>query len=161
MHSFFRKKNMLYILLCANVLKHVLLCRVKDRFCKLLFTLYIEKWNIGFIKEGILFRFNVKHGIASFSLYRTVKRATVKCPVVAQTQGYHLVCLLGSLGKFQGGGVVLKTMFCARVDLLSFCTGLSPVFQSSMSPPNGERFVCGWASCCCTDTGLSSDMSLG
>ena len=27
---------MLYILLCANVLKHVLLCRVKDRFCKLL-----------------------------------------------------------------------------------------------------------------------------
>ena len=33
---------MLYILLCANVLKHVLLCRVKDRFCKLLFTLKSE-----------------------------------------------------------------------------------------------------------------------
>ena len=30
MHSFFRKKNMLYILRSANVLKDVLLCRVKD-----------------------------------------------------------------------------------------------------------------------------------
>ena len=38
-----------------------------------------------------------------------------KCPVVAQTQGYHLVCIWGSLVKFQGGGVVLKTMLCARV----------------------------------------------
>ena len=32
-----------------------------------------------------------------------------KCPIVAQTQGYHLVCIWGSLVKFQGGGVVLKT----------------------------------------------------
>ena len=31
-----------------------------------------------------------------------------KCHVVAQTQGYHLVCIWGSLRKFQGGGVVLK-----------------------------------------------------
>ena len=31
-----------------------------------------------------------------------------KCPVVAQTQGYHLVCIWGSLVKFQGGGVVVK-----------------------------------------------------
>ena len=30
------------------------------------------------------------------------------CHVVAQTQGYHLVCIWGSLRKFQGGGVVLK-----------------------------------------------------
>ena len=64
------------------------------------------------------------------------KRTSVKCPVVAQTQGYHLVCIWGSLVKFQGGGVVLKTMLCARVDLLSFCTGLTLVFQSSMSPSN-------------------------
>ena len=36
-----------------------------------------------------------------------------ECHVVAQTQGYHLVCfnlcILGSLVKFQGGGVILKT----------------------------------------------------
>ena len=31
-----------------------------------------------------------------------------KCHVVAQTQGYHLVCIWGSLFKFQGGGVVVK-----------------------------------------------------
>ena len=151
----------LHFLLCAYVLKKCAPLQGQRQILQVAFTLYIEKWYIGFIKKSILFRFNVKRGIASFSLYRTVTRATVKCPVVAQTQGYHLVCLLGSLGKFQGGGVVLKTMFCARVDLLSFCTGLSPVFQSSMSPPNWERFVCGWASCCCTDTGLSSDMRLG
>ena len=43
------------------------------------------------------------------------------CHVVAQTQGYHLVCIWGSLVKFQGGGVVLKfdefphcyAVFCA------------------------------------------------
>ena len=38
-----------------------------------------------------------------------------KFHVVAQTQGYHLVCIWGSLVKFQGAGVVLKTMLCARV----------------------------------------------
>ena len=30
------------------------------------------------------------------------------CHVVAQTQGYHLVCIWGSLVKFQGSGVVVK-----------------------------------------------------
>ena len=30
------------------------------------------------------------------------------CHVVAQTQGYHLVCIWGSLVNFQGGGVVVK-----------------------------------------------------
>ena len=30
------------------------------------------------------------------------------CPVVAQTQGYHLVCIWGCLVKFQGGEVVVK-----------------------------------------------------
>ena len=29
-----------------------------------------------------------------------------KCPVVAQTQGYHLVCIWGSLVKFQGVGLL-------------------------------------------------------
>ena len=37
------------------------------------------------------------------------------CHVVARTQGYHLICVWGSLVKFQGGGVVLKIMLCARV----------------------------------------------
>ena len=30
------------------------------------------------------------------------------CHVVAETQGYHLACIRGSLVKFQGGGVVVK-----------------------------------------------------
>ena len=59
------------------------------------------------------------------------------CHVVAQTQGYHLVCIWGSLVKFQGGGVVVKTMLCARVQIRwVFVPGLTPVFQSSMSPSN-------------------------
>ena len=37
--------------------------------------------------------------------------------VVAQTQGYHLVCIWGSLVKFRGGGVVVKTMLSARVQI--------------------------------------------
>ena len=37
--------------------------------------------------------------------------------VVAQTQGYHLVCIWGSLSKMQEGGVVVKTMLCARVQI--------------------------------------------
>ena len=37
------------------------------------------------------------------------------CHDVAQTQGYHLVFIWGSLVKFQGCGVVVKTMLCARV----------------------------------------------
>ena len=43
----------------------------------------------------------------------------------------------GSLVKFQGGGVVVKTMLCARVQIRwVFVPGLTPVFQSSMSPSN-------------------------
>ena len=37
------------------------------------------------------------------------------CHVVAQTQGYLLVCMWGSQVKFQGGGVVLK------FDVFSHC----------------------------------------
>ena len=37
------------------------------------------------------------------------------CHVVGQTQSYHLIYIWGSLVKFLGGGVVLKTMLCARV----------------------------------------------
>ena len=58
--------------------------------------------------------------------------------VVAQTQGYHLICVWGSLVKFQGGGVVLKIMLCARVRIFCFffVLGLNPVFQSQVSPSN-------------------------
>ena len=59
------------------------------------------------------------------------------CHVVAQIQGYHVVCIWSSLVKFQGVGVVVKTMLCARVQIrLVFVPGLTPVFQSSMSPSN-------------------------
>ena len=59
------------------------------------------------------------------------------CHVVAQTQGYHLVCSWGSLVKLQGGGVVVKAMLCARVQIRwVFVPVLTPVFQSSMSPSN-------------------------
>ena len=40
------------------------------------------------------------------------------CHVVAQIQGYHLVCVWGILVKFDLGGVVVKTMLCAKVQ---FC----------------------------------------
>ena len=60
-----------------------------------------------------------------------------KCPNVAQTQGYHLLRIWGSLVKFQGDGIVLKTMLCARERICWVCVpGLTPVFQSSMSPSN-------------------------
>ena len=39
------------------------------------------------------------------------------CHVVAQTQGYHVECMWGSLVTFQGGGVVVNTMLSARVQI--------------------------------------------
>ena len=39
---------------------------------------------------------------------------------VAKTLGYHLVYVWGSLVKFQGGGVVLKIMLCARLRIFCF-----------------------------------------
>ena len=38
-----------------------------------------------------------------------------KCLVVAQTQGYHLVCIWSVVVKFHGGGVVLKRMLSVRL----------------------------------------------
>ena len=55
------------------------------------------------------------------------------CYVVAQTQDYLLVCIWGSLFKFQGGGVGLfqKVWFCARLWIREFFVlGLMPVFPS-------------------------------
>ena len=46
--------------------------------------------------------------------------------VVVKTQGYHLVCVLGSLVKFQGSEVVLKIMLYTRVPIFFFCTGAYP-----------------------------------
>ena len=42
------------------------------------------------------------------------------CHVVAQTQGYHLVCIWSGLFKFQGGGVVLK-FGCFRAVMQFLC----------------------------------------
>ena len=58
-------------------------------------------------------------------------------PAVAKTKGYFLVCIWGSLIKFQGSGVVSKVMLFARLDSNSFCTGsYRPVFQSLVYPSN-------------------------
>ena len=55
------------------------------------------------------------------------------CTDIGLSSGMHLGCLV----KFQGGGVVVKTMLCARVQIRwVFVPGLTPVFQSSMSPSN-------------------------
>ena len=64
---------------------------------------------------------------------------------VAKTQGYHLVCVWDSLVKFQGGGVVVKIMLCARVRIFCFffCTGAYPC----LSKPSVSlilRGVCVW-----------------
>ena len=53
--------------------------------------------------------------------------------VVAKTQGYHLVCVWSSLVKFQGG----EFMLYIRVRIfIFFVLGLTPVFQSQVSPSN-------------------------
>ena len=78
--------------------------------------------------DGLLGKKNNNHKsrrrVTYFSFEGVFRRT--KCPVVAQTQGYHLVCIWGSLVKFQGDGVVVKSMLCARADLLSFCTCAYP-----------------------------------
>ena len=51
------------------------------------------------------------------------------CHVVAQTQGYHLVCIWGSLVKFQGGGIVVNfDVFCTLMQFV--CT----VCMQAMAP---------------------------
>ena len=60
-----------------------------------------------------------------------------ECHAVAQIQDYHLVCIWVCLVKFQWGGLVLKSMLCARMWIcLILVTWLIPVFQSSVSPSN-------------------------
>ena len=46
--------------------------------------------------------------------------------VVAETQGYHLLCIWGSQIKFQGGGLVQEEMLCARLALKHYCAGPYP-----------------------------------
>ena len=85
-----------------------------------------------------------------------------KCVLVAQTQGYPLVCIWGNYIKFQGGGVVSKAMLYARLHFEGFLfRDLSPLVQSLVSPSNAGGFVSSWMSCCCTDTGLSCGVHLG
>ena len=57
------------------------------------------------------------------------------CTDTGLSSGMHLAW--GSLVKIQGGGVVLRIMLCARVRIFCvFVPGLTPVFQSSVSPSN-------------------------
>ena len=55
---------------------------------------------------------------------------------VAKTQGYHLVCVWDSLVNFQGGGVVVKIMLCARVQIFGFSLywGLPLSFKAKCLP---------------------------
>ena len=59
----------MYFLLYANVLKNVPLFRVKDRFCKLLFTCTLKSEKLVLYFNSVL---TLNIGIASFSLYKTV-----------------------------------------------------------------------------------------
>ena len=66
-----------------------------------------------------------------------------KCPVVAQTQGYHLVCIWGSLGKFQGGGVVLKTIcFVLECGFTEFLYRGLPLSFKAQCLPQIEAGLC-------------------
>ena len=51
------------------------------------------------------------------------------CQLIAQTQGYQLVCIWGSLVKFQGGGVVLNFDALPHLDAVCMQAMLSLIFQ--------------------------------
>ena len=73
------------------------------------------------------------------------------CHVVAQIQGYHLVCIWGSLLKFQEGRVVLKAMLCAGLPL-SFKAQCLPQIGAGLclagchvvAKTQGYHLVCIW-----------------
>ena len=57
------------------------------------------------------------------------------CHVVAQTQGYHVVCICGSLGKFQGGGSLLRLCFVLECRFAEFLhRGLPLSFKAQCLP---------------------------
>ena len=58
-----------------------------------------------------------------------------ECHAVAQIQDYHLVCIWVCLVKFQWGGLVLKSMLCARMWIcLILVTWLSLSFKAQCLP---------------------------
>ena len=65
-----------------------------------------------------------------------------ECHVVAQTQGYHLVCVWGSLVKFQGGGIVLKNMLCAKVWICCVLDRCLPLSFKAQCLPQIEERLC-------------------
>ena len=73
------------------------------------------------------------------------------CHVVAQIQGYHLVCIWGSLLKFQEGRVVLKATLCAGLPL-SFKAQCLPQIGAGLclagchvvAKTQGYHLVCIW-----------------
>ena len=82
--------------------------------------------------------------------------------VVAHTQGYHLVCVWGSLVKFQRRGDVLKIMLCARMWIFWFFFlywGLTLSFKAKCLPQiDGALCLAGCHVVARTDTELSSGM---
>ena len=58
------------------------------------------------------------HSLKAQCLSQIKKRLCLAgCHIGAQKQGYHLVCIWGIFVKCEVGGVVLKTMLCARVQI--------------------------------------------
>ena len=51
------------------------------------------------------------------------------CQLIVQTQGYQLVCIWGSLVKFQGGGVVLNFDALLHLDAVCMQAMLLLIFQ--------------------------------
>ena len=52
----------------------------------------------------------------------------------------------------KGWGCSKDYALCRSVELLSYCTGATPVLKAQCLPPNWGRFVSSWESCCCKDS---------
>ena len=71
-------------------------------------------------------------------------------------------CAFGvALINSRGWGCSKDYALCWSVELVSYCTGATPVFKAQCLPPNSGGFVSSWESCCCKDTGLLFGMYLG
>ena len=85
-----------------------------------------------------------------------------RCQLVAQTQGYQLVCIWGSLVEFRGrGGCSKEPVLCWIVDFAEISTGTYPCFSKLSVAFKLRGFGSSWMSAYCTDTGLSAGMHLG
>ena len=61
------------------------------------------------------------------------------CHVVAQTQGYHLVCIWASLVKFHGGGIVVKfDVFLQRYAFVCAVCRMQAIIHSVANDPSQQ-----------------------